>query len=272
MELEKYSFIMAKRLKTLREENGLSHDKLSKALLEKYNIKISSDSLMNYEVTDEHHTKARKNQGMSVKYLYCLSDFFGVSSDYLLGLSDAKTSNINVTALMEEIGISEDNANILITANDIANSFKAFKNPIDRANIVDQHYHFLKKIGMLDFVSGTNMNARVYTILGITSGIPQFINDIMSAILSDLDLIYDYKYICSKTIPILRERYRGGFSAVSFDKDSDESLDKGYAIIPVEDFFELKVSKVVSSINDFLHKKYGPTGYAWKSHEDKQSD
>ena len=79
------SFIMAKRLKQLREEKGLSHEKLSKSLSDQYGVKISSDSLINYEVTDLNHSKACKNQGMRVEYLRCLADFYGVSTDYILG-------------------------------------------------------------------------------------------------------------------------------------------------------------------------------------------
>lgn len=79
---------MAKRLRALREARGLSHDKLSKALKERYEIRISSDSLMNYEVADTDHSKKYKNMGMRVEYLRCLADFYGVSTDWLLDLSE----------------------------------------------------------------------------------------------------------------------------------------------------------------------------------------
>lgn len=103
------SYIMAERLKQLREEKGYSHEKLSNALNERYGIKISSDSLMNYEVSDPHHTKAGKNQGMRVEYLRCLADFYGVSSDYLLGISDISSPSIDVQALVKYTGLSESN-------------------------------------------------------------------------------------------------------------------------------------------------------------------
>lgn len=99
------SFIMAERLKQLREEKGLSHDKLSKALLDQYGVKISSDSLMNYEVADAGHTKAYKNQGMRVEYLRCLADFYGVSADYILGqINDP----CRVPSAIDELGFSEE--------------------------------------------------------------------------------------------------------------------------------------------------------------------
>lgn len=98
------SFIMAERLKQLREEKGLSHEKLSKALFDQYGVKISSDSLINYEVADAGHTKAYKNQGMRVEYLRCLADFYGVSADYILGqINDP----CRAPSAIDELGFSE---------------------------------------------------------------------------------------------------------------------------------------------------------------------
>lgn len=101
------SLIMAKRIKQLRDERGLSHEKLSKALLELYGVKISTDSLMNYEVTDPYHSKAGKNQGMRVEYLRSLADFYGVSTDYLLAISDIPSPDISIQATTQYTGISE---------------------------------------------------------------------------------------------------------------------------------------------------------------------
>lgn len=82
------SLVMATRLKSLREQQGLSHVALAKALKDKYGIDISRDTLMNYEVADPNHTKAGKNKGMRAEFLWCFADYYEVSSDYLLGFSD----------------------------------------------------------------------------------------------------------------------------------------------------------------------------------------
>lgn len=101
------SLIMAQRLKDLRTERGLSHESLRKALMEKYEIDISVDSLKNYEVSKVPHAKAYKNEGMRVEYLRCLADFYGVSSDYILGISDVKTPNTETRAIVALTGLSE---------------------------------------------------------------------------------------------------------------------------------------------------------------------
>ena len=107
------SFVMAERLKQLREGKGLSHEKLSKALFEQYGVKISSDSLINYEVADANHTKALKNQGMRVEYLRCLADFYGVSANYLLGLTGIKSPNCDIQAAVQYTGLSEESIRLL---------------------------------------------------------------------------------------------------------------------------------------------------------------
>ncbi len=108
-----YSFVMAERLRALREARGLSHDKLSKALSERYNIGISSDSLMNYEVADANHTKKYKNVGMRVEYLRCLAEFYGVSTDYLLGLAEEQTPDQTIQAVCRYTGLTEFSAEYL---------------------------------------------------------------------------------------------------------------------------------------------------------------
>lgn len=104
--MESLSPVLAKRLKELREKKGLTLAALSKALMEQYGIQISKESLTNYEVTDSFHTKARKNEGMSVKYLRCLADFYSVSSDYLLGLTDIPNADPNTQTVHKFIGLS----------------------------------------------------------------------------------------------------------------------------------------------------------------------
>lgn len=102
------SFVTATRLKSLRQARGLSHERLSKEISNRYQVKISSDSLMNYEVTDQFHSNALKNQGMRIEYLRCLSDFYGVSSDYILGISDIKPSDITAQAVIDYTGLTDD--------------------------------------------------------------------------------------------------------------------------------------------------------------------
>ena len=102
MTREEQSVKMGKRLKALREEtplNGkkMSHEKLKEKLKEIYGVEISRDSLMNYEVSDVNHSKFGTNLKMNVEYLNCLSSFYGVSTDYLLGRSDAKTANEDIS-------------------------------------------------------------------------------------------------------------------------------------------------------------------------------
>lgn len=105
------SIITAERLKQLREGKGLSHEKLSKALFDQYGIKISSDSLINYEVSDIHHSKAYKNQGMRIEYLRCLADFYGVSADYILGqINDP----CRAPSAIDDLGLSEKTVQWLV--------------------------------------------------------------------------------------------------------------------------------------------------------------
>ena len=124
--------ISATRIKECRNSMGLSHKKLADALTEKYEIKISVDALKVYEVKDEFHSRFRHIKGMKIEYLYCLADFFKVSTDYLLGLSDVKTPNVDVNEINRITGLSEKAIETLIQ------------------NIDDEYY---KSEGLLDTVN-----------------------------------------------------------------------------------------------------------------------
>lgn len=105
--MENLSSVLARRLKTLRESRGLTLAALSKEITEQYGVHISKESLTNYEVVDSFHSKAKKNEGMSVKYLRCLADFYNVSTDYLLGITQTPNREPDIKKLCDT-GLSSD--------------------------------------------------------------------------------------------------------------------------------------------------------------------
>lgn len=109
MDMRRMSLVTARRLKAMRLKKGISHAALSRELKEKYNIDISRNSLMNYETSDQHHTKAYKNNGMKVEYLRILADYYGVSTDWLLGLSNVKSPKGKIRQTCEYTGLSQKN-------------------------------------------------------------------------------------------------------------------------------------------------------------------
>lgn len=103
------SFTMAERLKQLRTERGLSHEKLRDELQKNYGASIDKSSLINYEIAQPNHSKAYANQGMQVRNLRILAQFYGVSADWLLGISDVRSPDTQIHGVMEYTGLSEDN-------------------------------------------------------------------------------------------------------------------------------------------------------------------
>lgn len=102
------SFTIATRLKQLREEKALSHQRLCESLDKTLGITISRDSLINYEVDSEYHPASYKNLGMRIEYLHALAAFYGVSTDYILGLTDTKSPAQEVQDVCRITGLSEN--------------------------------------------------------------------------------------------------------------------------------------------------------------------
>lgn len=110
MTKQEQSFLMASRLKSLRERNNLSCKELKDALFEQYGISISRDSLMSYEIQTEHHSKIKDgkypNLNMGVEYLNAFAQFYGVSADYLLGFTDIPNTDTTIQAVHKITGLS----------------------------------------------------------------------------------------------------------------------------------------------------------------------
>lgn len=99
----------AERLRTLRVEQGLSHQKLSDNIKQKCGVSISADSLSNYEVTyTENHSRSNKTKGMKIEFLRAIADYFGVSTDYLLAISDIPSDNPDMRSAVEFTGLSQN--------------------------------------------------------------------------------------------------------------------------------------------------------------------
>lgn len=69
------------RLKELREERGLSMDMLVYDLNTKYQIEINKSNISRWE---------NGTVDPSLTYAKCMSSYFDVSLDYMIGLTDVK--------------------------------------------------------------------------------------------------------------------------------------------------------------------------------------
>lgn len=102
----------ATRLKELRIEKGLSHAKLKEELEKRYeDFTISELSLKKYEVTDENHRDAKSVCGMKTEYIYYFADFYGVTTDYIIGRSDCR--EIYADDILKQTGLSETAIKVL---------------------------------------------------------------------------------------------------------------------------------------------------------------
>lgn len=101
-----FTEVLADRLRYLREEKGLSWDRLAETLKDQYGIQIHRDTLKFYEAKG-NHSKAGNNRAMKAEYLYCLADYYGVSVDYLLGRTDTRSPDADIQAIMQKTALSE---------------------------------------------------------------------------------------------------------------------------------------------------------------------
>lgn len=92
--------IFGERLLKIREESGETQDQLAEA------IGITRQSLSRYEVSD---------RTPNIEIVYNIATHYKVSVDYLLGLSDIRSTNKNIETVCEITGLSEESINRLLT-------------------------------------------------------------------------------------------------------------------------------------------------------------
>ena len=92
------------RLEDLRKEKKMSFEQLSKQLAER-GVNISHTNLKNYEINDPIHPLYGRTRSMSIEYLVAFADFYDVSVEYLLGLSNSRKQEYH--QISEQLGLCD---------------------------------------------------------------------------------------------------------------------------------------------------------------------
>ena len=237
------SFVTAQRLKELRTQKGLSYESLRKALIEKYDIDISVDSLKNYEVTKNGQVRAYKNEGMRLSYLRCLADFYGVSSDYILGISPVKSQSMDIKMIVGSTGLSEENVMTLCLAHTLStlhlcqDSFEGGSQTLEAE--VKQRLHLNKYP-----ITGLSLAA-------ICLNFKSLINDIIKATAADEGILFDYGNLRS-TAPTI-DNFNG-----SFDSEFQKQLaERGLTSLPAPLYVRFMSDELAKKIDRYFIAKYG---------------
>ena len=106
------------RLEDLRKEKKLSFEQLSKQLAER-GVNISHTNLKNYEINDPVHPLYGRTRSMSIEYLVAFADFYDVSVEYLLGLSNSRKQEYH--NISEQLGLCDGAIEELIRCKEDSN-------------------------------------------------------------------------------------------------------------------------------------------------------
>ena len=85
--------VFAKRLRMLRIDKKMTLKELAAALEQKYEIEITYGSISNYE---------RSFRIPDIRILSYIADFFDVSTDYLLNVTDERNAKILQTSIYDD--------------------------------------------------------------------------------------------------------------------------------------------------------------------------
>lgn len=167
----------AKRLKELRTNynngNGISHEKLAAELNKRYSKLenerknnylgslrgeiISAGVLKNYEITDVNHSKFNAGYGMNISYLTMLADFYNVTTDYLLGLSDDPQRE---PSAVDKLGLSPKARDIIERDHNTPSISKLISDLIEQNNFF--YFQFYLGLALESSNAGINYEENVF--------------------------------------------------------------------------------------------------------------
>lgn len=220
----------------MRIENELSYQKLHDKIKEKCNINISADSLSNYEVdVTQNHSRAEKCKGMKIEFLRALSSFYGVSTDWLLGISDTRSRDDGIKSIVESSGLSEFSAESLVSARKMVSQQQEPKDILK----------FKKLYNIPDFV---DVDSLFITCLAI----PDFIDSVIAALTENETLLAQITTAFSLWFTTFPEV---DISEASLDEGS-AFINKNRIAIDRKDFLKLCTYEIANSIANTLSQHY----------------
>lgn len=180
----KVSSVLRDLRRTHNNETPISHKELAEALMQKYGIAISEQSLKDYERpavngTTENITKGKAIYGMRIATLCMLADFFGTSTDYILARSPIRTSDPDTQIAVRTTGLSQE------AIEKISNMNEKQLHVLDmmiKSEHLDKMLKFISSGSeTLGFEEAIRFNKVVYGING-EENIPALIMDLYGAI------------------------------------------------------------------------------------------
>lgn len=106
-----------------------------KELRGKKTLQEVADSIGITRVAMGYYEKGERKPDIEI--LYKIADFYKVSADYLIGITDVKTPDIETKAIANSIGLSEDAISVLRTENTIG-----LKHVLECIDILIRDIHF----------------------------------------------------------------------------------------------------------------------------------
>lgn len=131
--------VIASRLRNLRNETGISLERMPVEVMAQCNCKISRESFRNYENPYSPIGKTHPSLGMSSKNLTALAEFYNVSTDYILGRTDIKSTDTTVQDMCDYTGLSEES---IVRLHELQVKRHEHMPPDNLSSILDHDLHF----------------------------------------------------------------------------------------------------------------------------------
>jgi len=193
-----------------------------------------------------NNDKPESESGVKWQAVAKLAKHYGVSADYLMGLSEVKTPDINIRAMCDSLGLSEQTISTLVLANRVKKEIPSAKTYDDMVSASDMRNILAE--------SNKTFSAPIETIDGLlfcfADGLLMFVEDVVKNAMKDATLTSDYNKLLGETDSTYEyslEDYLSSLRA-AFSVNSE--------LMPAKDYKRFVIYEITTSFGNYLRSRY----------------
>ena len=193
-----------------------------------------------------NNDKPEAESGVKWQAVAKLAMHYGVSADYLMGLSEVKTPDINIRAMCDILGLSEQTISTLVLANRVKKEIPSAKTYDDMVSISDMRNILAE--------SNKTFSAPIEAIYGslffCADGLLRFVEDVVKNAMKDATLTSQYYKLIGETDSTYE------YSLQDYLSSLGAALRVNSELMPTTDYKRFVIYEITTSIGNYLRSRY----------------
>ena len=193
-----------------------------------------------------NNDKPESESGVKWQAVAKLARHYGVSADYLMGLSEVKTPDINIRAMCDILGLSEHTISTLVLANRVKKEIPSAMSYDDMVSASDMRNILAE--------SNKEFSAPIETIYAslfcCADGLLGFVEDVVKNAMKDATLTSEYYKLIGET------ELTSEYSPQDYLSSLGAAISVNCELMPAKDYKRFVIYEITTSVGNYLRSRY----------------